>query len=63
MLRAFLVSSSDLDFRLYTPRTPPPSPFGFGLFYLFLEICCDDVRYGGMNACPSESEVKTHFLH
>lgn len=48
MLRTCLVSSSDLDFRLC-----PSSLFGFGLFYLFLELCCDDLRYGGMLVLPN----------
>lgn len=48
MLRTLLLSSSDLDFRLYLP-----SPFAFGLFYLFLEMCCDDLRYGAMLVLPN----------
>lgn len=43
-----LVSSSDLDFRIYSL-----SRFGLGLFYLFLETCCDDLSYRGMLVLPN----------
>lgn len=43
-----LVSSSDLDFKIYSP-----SRFGLGLFYLFLETCCSDLSYGGMLVLPN----------
>lgn len=48
VLRISLVSSYDLDFWIYSP-----SCFGLGLFYLFLETCCDDLSYGRMLVLPN----------